>query len=92
MLELDPLLPRLVELACSAGDRQTKIAACELLHSVVVFMVGDSVQQHQHQSMVALYQHIFPVMLQLACNVETVAQQLFDPLVCGFSISLVLPA
>lgn len=29
-----------VELAEGASERQTKVAACELLHAVVLFMVG----------------------------------------------------
>jgi DNA-dependent protein kinase catalytic subunit len=37
---LDALLPRIVELAENASERQTKVAACELLHAVVLYMVG----------------------------------------------------
>ncbi len=58
-----------------------QIAACELLHSVVLFMVGDSALQRDRVPMVALYKKIFPVILQLACLAETVAKQLFGPLV-----------
>jgi DNA-dependent protein kinase catalytic subunit len=39
---LDPILPRVVELAQTATERQTKLAACELLHSIVLFMVGSN--------------------------------------------------
>eukprot|EP01012_Entosiphon_sulcatum_P003459 TRINITY_DN11099_c0_g1_i3.p1 TRINITY_DN11099_c0_g1~~TRINITY_DN11099_c0_g1_i3.p1 ORF type:complete len:4370 (-),score=577.88 TRINITY_DN11099_c0_g1_i3:12-11855(-) len=36
----DSFLPKVVELAESGGERRTKVAAGELLHSVVVFMMG----------------------------------------------------
>ncbi len=37
---IDPFLPRIVELAESANDRQVKIAACEVLHSVILYLFG----------------------------------------------------
>ena len=84
MLLLDPFLPRIVELATSSSDRQTKVAACELLHSMVLYMLGRSVQQPDAKDkfpMGPLYQKIFPSLLRLACDVELVARQLFEPLV-----------
>ena len=39
----DRILPRIVYLALSSTNRQTKVNACELLHSIVVFMIGKSV-------------------------------------------------
>ena len=29
-----------IDLAVNSSDRQTKVVACELLHSIVVFMIG----------------------------------------------------
>ncbi|XP_071815133.1 DNA-dependent protein kinase catalytic subunit-like [Apostichopus japonicus] len=82
---LDPFLPRVVELALSSGDRPTKVAACELLHTLVLFMLGKGTQQPDQQgsqvSMVNLYKHIFQALLHLACDPEQVARQLFQPLV-----------
>jgi DNA-dependent protein kinase catalytic subunit len=37
---LDSFLPRVVELAETSGSRQIKVASCELLHSIVLYMVG----------------------------------------------------
>lgn len=37
---LDSVLPRVVEMAEGASERQTKVAACELLHSIVLFTIG----------------------------------------------------
>lgn len=39
---LDRLVPRVLELAMSSGDQKTRITACELLHSIVIFMLGTS--------------------------------------------------
>ncbi|KAL9956083.1 hypothetical protein ACROYT_G037506 [Oculina patagonica] len=81
---LDPFLPRLVELATSSSDRQTKVAACESLHSLVLYMLGKSVTQPQgtkKSPMERLWKHVFPALLQLACDVEQVSEQLFKPLV-----------
>ncbi|XP_066926586.1 DNA-dependent protein kinase catalytic subunit-like [Clytia hemisphaerica] len=82
---LDSFLPRVVELAQTSVNRQTKVVACELLHALVLFMIGKSVHdpiQHKKQvSMEALYKRVFPAILKLACGSEQVAEQLFSPLV-----------
>ncbi len=38
----DVFLPRVVELAMTSGERHTKVAACELLHSLVLYTLGRS--------------------------------------------------
>lgn len=85
VIYLDPFLPRISELALSTSDRQTKVAACELLHSLVVYMVGKSAQMVEGESslppMYKLHKRLFPVLLRLACDVDQVTRQLFEPLV-----------
>jgi DNA-dependent protein kinase catalytic subunit len=80
---LDPFLPRVCELASSSSDRQTKIAACELLHALVLFILGRSAQPalQKKSPMTKLFRKVFPYLLRLACDVEKVAEQLFRPLV-----------
>lgn len=82
---LDIFLPRVTELAVSASDRQTKVAACELLHSVVMFMLGKATQMPESGQgsppMYQLYKRTFPVLLRLACDVDQVTRQLYAPLV-----------
>ena len=71
----DSFLPRVVELATLSSDRQSKVAACEFLHSMVLYMLGRSTTApggKQQQSMERLYKRIFPVILQLSCEVEQV--------------------
>jgi DNA-dependent protein kinase catalytic subunit len=42
-----------VELAESAPDRKTKVVACELLHSIVIVMIGKSAFQLSGQQQVS---------------------------------------
>jgi DNA-dependent protein kinase catalytic subunit len=81
---LDPFLPRVTELALSASDRQTKVAACELLHSMTLFLIGKGAIQpdwaKSKSPMIVLYKRLFPTLMRLACDVEQVAVQLFRPL------------
>ena len=76
----DPFLPRIIELSITSSDRQTKVAASELLHSMVLYMLGRTVQKTKARgkaegsgpSMVALYKKLFPAIMKLACDVEQV--------------------
>ncbi|XP_062919332.1 DNA-dependent protein kinase catalytic subunit isoform X2 [Mobula hypostoma] len=83
VIYLDLFLPRISELALSASDRQTKVAACELLHSVVAYMLGKGLQisEGQQETMYQLNKRIYPVLLRLGCDVDKVTSQLFEPLV-----------
>uniref|UniRef100_A0A3Q4AQN1 DNA-dependent protein kinase catalytic subunit n=1 Tax=Mola mola TaxID=94237 RepID=A0A3Q4AQN1_MOLML len=85
VIYLDPFLPHISDLALSTSDRQTKVAACELLHSLVVYMVGKSAQMVEGENslppMYKLHKRLFPVLLRLACDVDQVTRQLFEPLV-----------
>lgn len=47
-LFLDQFVPRIVELAENSTDRQIKVAACELLHSILLYMVGTSVYKQSN--------------------------------------------
>ena len=68
----------MVELARQSSDRQTKVAACELLHSLTLYTLGRSAQQpggqQNHQPMDRLYRKLFPALLSLACDVEQVGK------------------
>ncbi|XP_061175418.1 DNA-dependent protein kinase catalytic subunit-like [Saccostrea echinata] len=78
----DPFLPRIVELATKSGDRQTKVAACELLHSLILLSIGRSATApgRERFSVAPIYRKIFPSILQLACDVDLVTKQLYEPL------------
>uniref|UniRef100_A0A663E490 DNA-dependent protein kinase catalytic subunit n=1 Tax=Aquila chrysaetos chrysaetos TaxID=223781 RepID=A0A663E490_AQUCH len=85
VIYLDLFLPHVTELALSASDRQTKVAACELLHGIVTYMLGRASQMPEGAQgpppMYQLHKRIFPVLLRLACDVDQVTRQLYEPLV-----------
>ncbi|XP_075069595.1 DNA-dependent protein kinase catalytic subunit [Mixophyes fleayi] len=87
VIYLDIFLPHVTGLALCASDRQTKVAACELLHSIVTFMLGKSSQipdaKEGPPPMYKLFKRTFPVLLRLACDVDQVTRQLYEPLVMG---------
>lgn len=77
----DVFLPRVVELATLSSNRQTKIAACELLHALVIYMIGRDAQVLGHREvkhhMDSLYRKILPAVFQLVCDVELVRCAMF---------------
>ena len=80
-LELDNLLPRALDLAMNSSDRQTKVAACEFIHSVVLFMLGNRrTNKTNKDSYKQIYKHLFPGLLKLATDVDLATRQLFEPL------------
>lgn len=54
-----------------------QVAACELLHSVVMFMLGKATQMPDGGQgpppLYQLYKRTFPVLLRLACDVDQVS-------------------
>ncbi|GBG31405.1 DNA-dependent protein kinase catalytic subunit [Hondaea fermentalgiana] len=91
-VQLDDLIPRALDLARNAPQRQVKVAACELLHALVLFMVGRSnetargsaasgASSQETHAMATIFSHLFPGLLHLAVDAEAVARQLFKPLV-----------
>lgn len=86
-LLLDELLPRICELAESSPDRQMKVAACELLHALILVMIGNSAFQARNDREPTLsryhsiYIRLFPVLLRLAIDIDQVARDMFRTLV-----------
>lgn len=80
---LDEYLPRICELAESSPERQVKVAACELLHGLTLFMIGNAAFQAQYTKEASesdfhkLYLKIFPVMLRLAIDPDQVARDMY---------------
>jgi len=65
-------------LAKCSLNRQTKVAACELLHSLIILLLGRSAQRTDEMQdkfpADKLYKKIFPVILQLSIDVEQVSR------------------
>ncbi|KAI9335926.1 NUC194 domain-containing protein, partial [Obelidium mucronatum] len=80
----DDMLPRIIELAESSPDRKTKVAANELLHALVIIMIGGSQNRSETDARTPyhmIYVKIFPVLLRLAVDLDKVTRELFRPLV-----------
>ena len=77
-LHLDPLLPLLASLLEESPDRKVRVAAAELLHVVVVFMVGRSAGQTQELAALRplgpLFSKLLPLLLRLSVDPDTVLQ------------------
>jgi hypothetical protein len=83
------LLPRLTELATEASDRQTKVAAGETLHAILLHMIGESADTGARAASgdryEKLYLHLFPAILMLATDGDSVIRQLYRPFVFQLS-------
>ncbi|CAG8511510.1 8195_t:CDS:10 [Diversispora eburnea] len=81
LLAWDPERPE------SAPDRKTKVISCELLHSIMLLMIGRSAFQAritkgpQESPFCKIYHRIFPVLLRLAIDTDQVPRKLFRRLV-----------
>ncbi len=73
----------------------TRIAACELLHALILYMIGKSAtnpikngkkakkgadDQADSAAFAKLYAKLFPVIIRLATEIEQISRQLFEPL------------
>lgn len=73
-IHLDSFIPRICQIATTSVDRKSKLAACELTHAIILYMIG----RERHTG--ALWRLLCDTMLQLACDGDVAVQQLFDPL------------
>jgi len=85
-MTMEKLLPRVVELARSSSARQQKVASCELLHGLVIFIIGMLGTRPAEAKFGTLYASLFPRLLELSVDSEPVARQLFRPLVLQIAV------
>ena len=84
---LDSCLPRIVDLAQNSTDKETRIAACELLHALILYMIGQSATNLQEGNNVGsirssaqkaafakLYSKLFPIIIRLATEIEQISR------------------
>ncbi|CAO1436743.1 unnamed protein product [Diamesa tonsa] len=71
---LDSIIPRVCKLAVSSSDRSTKISACELLHTLVIYKMGKNLPHEK------LWHELFNTMIVLGCDKDLTVRQLFEPL------------
>ena len=86
---LDLAMPHIVYLAEYSTARPSKVAACELLHALVISAVGEhsmccrqpnGTESEQMKKYNTLWEFLCPTVFRLAVDVEVVAAQLFEPL------------
>ncbi|XP_029034556.2 DNA-dependent protein kinase catalytic subunit-like [Osmia bicornis bicornis] len=79
----DKILPRLMLLAQNSGDRRIKISACEVLHSIISFILGKTTQHltTNADKFVSIYVTLYPALLNLGCDFDETARNIFQPLI-----------
>uniref|UniRef100_A0A182IV99 non-specific serine/threonine protein kinase n=1 Tax=Anopheles atroparvus TaxID=41427 RepID=A0A182IV99_ANOAO len=75
-IKLDGVIGRVCLLAVECSDRATKLAACELLHTIVLYLLGVHYQDQLHGLWAQLCRHL----LQLSCDTDLAVCQMFEPL------------
>lgn len=73
------LIPRILELAKKSPNRQIKVASSEFLHSIILYIIGDSMNNSKsiHSN---ILKELFTGLLELSVDSENISKQLFKPL------------
>ncbi|XP_023014378.2 DNA-dependent protein kinase catalytic subunit [Leptinotarsa decemlineata] len=81
-VHLDSFLPRIIDLALHSSDRKTRITACELLQACVMVFLGRAKPMSQSglSEMNNTLKTLAIPLLQLACDIDQVVEQIFQPL------------
>ena len=74
---LDSLFPRIVALAEDSSDRQTKVAACELLYGSILLCAAETREESSKHD---VFKHLFPALLRLSVDGDMVTRKMFEPL------------
>uniref|UniRef100_A0A182JUF0 non-specific serine/threonine protein kinase n=1 Tax=Anopheles christyi TaxID=43041 RepID=A0A182JUF0_9DIPT len=75
-IKLDSIVGRVCELAVECSDRATKLAACELLHTIILYLLGINYQDQ----LTGLWSQLCHHLLQLSCDTDLAVCQMFEPL------------
>ncbi|XP_059489779.1 DNA-dependent protein kinase catalytic subunit-like isoform X2 [Neocloeon triangulifer] len=82
---IDDFLPQICKLTLESSDRHTRITACEMLYSSVLFILGTAVQLNEKTAEYAelpkITKNVVPTILLLGCDSDVLVRQLFQPLV-----------
>ncbi|KAB0800482.1 hypothetical protein PPYR_06222 [Photinus pyralis] len=81
-LYFDKFVPRIVELSLYSSDRKMRLAACELLHAVVLILLGSShpMDDKKKKDVDYLVRSVAEPVLKLGCDSDEVVAQLFSSL------------
>lgn len=73
-------LNRVIELTRTTANIETRTAAVELFHAVVVFTIGRCNELGGKVSFASVFERLFPEMLRLASDIQQVPRSIFEPL------------
>nr|CAD7432490.1 unnamed protein product [Timema monikensis] len=81
-INIDNILPRVIELCLGCSDRQTRIVACEFLHAVIMYMLGTNLKMEVSKPgyLSKMFSHMVMPLLQLGCDSDQIVHQLYHPL------------
>lgn len=79
VIYFDRMLPRIITLARDSSDRRTKIAACEVLHSMVTLLIATT-RSVDLENRYAVLCTLCRVVIALGCDTDEVVCGLFHPL------------
>ena len=86
---MDEILPRILELSLNSKFRRTRIAACEALHVFIVFIIGkEAYAPDRGKQMTKMYEKVFPAMLKLASDTDSVVIKVINKKVFSFFLLL----
>lgn len=77
LIYLDNNVERICQLAVSSSERSTKISACELLHGLVVYMMGKDLDGAET---LPLWRDLCDNLIILGADKDQTVRQLFEPL------------
>ncbi|XP_021932903.1 DNA-dependent protein kinase catalytic subunit-like isoform X3 [Zootermopsis nevadensis] len=80
-IKLEKLVPRVVELALTSSDRYTRFTACELLHAIIMFMLGRSQGAQTSDKYSELFKKLSLPLLKLGCDPDPAIHRLYNLLV-----------
>ncbi|XP_053670241.1 DNA-dependent protein kinase catalytic subunit-like [Anopheles nili] len=87
-IKLDGIIGRVCQLAVECSDRATKLAACELLHTLILYLLGI----HYQDKFSALWAQLCHNLLQLSSDTDLAVCQMFEPLLFQIIHLLTQPA
>jgi len=77
LIYLDQIVERVCHLSLYSSDRSTKVSACELLHGLVMYMMGKSLERSESLPM---WRNLCKNIIILGADKDQTVRQLFEPL------------
>ncbi|XP_063698060.1 DNA-dependent protein kinase catalytic subunit-like [Culicoides brevitarsis] len=74
VFKIDQLIPRISHLALFSSDRKTKVAACEFLHTIVLYLIGTN------NLSTVIWEKLSPKIIELGVDSDAAVQEMFEPL------------